>query len=954
MKSYLRAKWFVASVLALMLSFAMALAPCKQAFAAIAQGVTNTQGVAQGTQGTAGASGTGGTSGSQVVSGTPSDAPDTTGPQFDSNGLPIEKYSYDDAYKQSLFIQTDNDTDGDGTDDWVHFDVARPNTTQPVGTIIQFTPYNSELLDGEISGLNDHYGTDYQPSVSPTFTSWSRAHDWNVQPSLEDPDWNLVSNFSYNDADARIYGSPGMIPETGYLKREAVPFGFAVVTIESIGTDYSGGTPTVGDKYEAQAAEDVVYWLTKQHGSTAYVGASDPATYDEYLNPYAYTGKPDMSTVADNSWSNGKSVFTGVSYEGTIPLEVAELCGQDDPANGYGLSGVMSAGGISSWYDYYYANGAVAAPTNTDAISGASSAAYSGLQNMGPALTVQPSTGSGGGVGTSSALGVLSTDDYSESRIGTDALDLAMELSGIYGTGNDLGVLGLGTLSKPDAASREASAQQIYNNIMLNEARANGDYNSMYAARDYLPDVGDMPKGMGLFVVHGLRDWNVRISQATNLINAVDDVNASRSAANQIQLKVLFDQDGHAFNVPVNMELAWYAKYLYGTNDMGSWSSKYYVQNSDTLSVQPYDSWPLVQQQDDSTFDLTPAASGYGAGSMSIMANAVPLSAGVAADHGSSDANASATIAGATASASDGSATFTDNPVSFINAYEAAYGTSSSPIYNVDGEAITASGLSDPTLAGHRLSYVSGQLTSDVRLSGTASVSCDVTLDDTTSGDLTALLAYYPADGSAPKVITKNWLDLTNVATDGSGTIDDAHSSAWQVGETREVTLNLNPTDYVCKQGGYIGITITSTDIATTDMPLTNPTITLSHPTLSLPLTTAASNSMFGAAYPSALAGTPAGGGTSGGGTAGGSAVGGGGSSAAITPPTVPATSATAAIDDGAPTPTTGDTLSLGYLKIAVMFAVLGAVFIGIFLTTRRRKAQDGYRMAKHALPPPR
>lgn len=55
------------------------------------------------------------------------------------------------------------------------------------------------------------------------------------------------------------------------------------------------------------------------------------------------------------SWSNGKAGMSGVSYNGTLPIMVA--------ATGVeGLKAIVPIAAISSWYDYYRANGLVVNP----------------------------------------------------------------------------------------------------------------------------------------------------------------------------------------------------------------------------------------------------------------------------------------------------------------------------------------------------------------------------------------------------------------------------------------------------------------------------------------------------------------------------------------------------------------------------------------------------------------
>ncbi|KEK23093.1 Xaa-Pro dipeptidyl-peptidase [Bacillus gaemokensis] len=111
-----------------------------------------------------------------------------------------------------------------------------------------------------------------------------------------------------------------------------VPRGYAVILGESIGTGKSDGCPTTGDEQEILGTKSVIDWVNGR--------------------AKAYTEK---GQEVQAEWSTGNVGMTGVSYNGTLPNAVATT-GID------GLKTIIPIAAISSWYDYYRANGAIIAP----------------------------------------------------------------------------------------------------------------------------------------------------------------------------------------------------------------------------------------------------------------------------------------------------------------------------------------------------------------------------------------------------------------------------------------------------------------------------------------------------------------------------------------------------------------------------------------------------------------
>ncbi len=193
----------------------------------------------------------------------------------------------------SLDITTTVDTDRNGRPDTVHAQLVRPPAWdvggQPLATVIVASPYNNCC------------GT-------------ARNHD--VDVPLYVPGEQRPRPDDYAD----------------WLASQWVPHGYALMTVDSLGSAGSTGCPTVGDAAEA----------------------AGPAAAVDWLNGRAAATRPD-GTPATAPWASGRVGMTGVSYDGTLP-NMAAATGVE------GLEAIVATSAISSWYDYYRAGGHVVAP----------------------------------------------------------------------------------------------------------------------------------------------------------------------------------------------------------------------------------------------------------------------------------------------------------------------------------------------------------------------------------------------------------------------------------------------------------------------------------------------------------------------------------------------------------------------------------------------------------------
>jgi X-Pro dipeptidyl-peptidase len=206
--------------------------------------------------------------------------------------------------RQSLWVETNFDTDRDGKLDRVHVQVTRPGAAEKAGLKIPILMLSSPYI-GPTNGnavnwdVHQELGAASPPRVNPPFRAWSDT--------------------------MRLKQGP-----TNWVAR-----GFAAVTVENSGTGLSAGCPTVGDGIENITPKFAIDWLNGR--------AKGYTTYD---------GNVEVSAT---SWSNGKVGMTGTSYEGTMPLAAA-VTGVK------GLEAIIPMSPNTSQYRYYRANGLVRSP----------------------------------------------------------------------------------------------------------------------------------------------------------------------------------------------------------------------------------------------------------------------------------------------------------------------------------------------------------------------------------------------------------------------------------------------------------------------------------------------------------------------------------------------------------------------------------------------------------------
>jgi X-Pro dipeptidyl-peptidase len=227
-----------------------------------------------------------------------------TGPVFvDGQAQPVFSTVPTTWIRQELWVETTIDSDFDGVLDRIHIDVTRVQETDTIGLEVPVVLEVSPYYGGNVDVVN-----------------WAVDHELG-QPPASRP----VTAPDFSDTSPIISNSHAST---------WVPRGFAVVHAEGTGTGLSTGCPTTGDPFETLGPKAVVDWLNgRARAYTAQVGGTEVAA----------------------TWTTGKVGMIGTSYNGTLPIGVATTGVE-------GLEAIVPISAISSWYDYYRANGMVRAP----------------------------------------------------------------------------------------------------------------------------------------------------------------------------------------------------------------------------------------------------------------------------------------------------------------------------------------------------------------------------------------------------------------------------------------------------------------------------------------------------------------------------------------------------------------------------------------------------------------
>src|SRR5699024_8861638 len=133
-----------------------------------------------------------------------------------SDGIIEDTFSYEDAITEKVYVNTGVDTDEDGEEDRIYVEVKRPKETEhgkQVPVVYNMSSYNGGLPYPEYHNVDEEL-YDGKPAAAPT---------------LDD------------------YYAPYFVPR-----------GYAVVTANNIGTEFSDGCPSTGSDDEIQATKAVI------------------------------------------------------------------------------------------------------------------------------------------------------------------------------------------------------------------------------------------------------------------------------------------------------------------------------------------------------------------------------------------------------------------------------------------------------------------------------------------------------------------------------------------------------------------------------------------------------------------------------------------------------------------------------------------------------------------------
>jgi len=252
-------------------------------------------------------------------------APTTTAPSSASLSAPVDGptgivvedgmtqpvFPQAEAILETVWVETEIDTDGDGELDRVGVEIERPGATADsalkVASIVTASPYFECCQD-----VANH---------PVDFRRLPQERAIGAPSSLGE-----ITPATSVDRTALAEATRAAVRDR-FLAR-----GYAIVSAQTIGTTDSTGCPTTGDRNETLSVKAVLDWLGGR--GRAYDAAGDPV---------------------EATWSTGKMGMIGVSYNGTLPQMVATTGVQ-------GLKTIVPISAISSWYDYYRANGLVVAP----------------------------------------------------------------------------------------------------------------------------------------------------------------------------------------------------------------------------------------------------------------------------------------------------------------------------------------------------------------------------------------------------------------------------------------------------------------------------------------------------------------------------------------------------------------------------------------------------------------
>jgi X-Pro dipeptidyl-peptidase len=208
--------------------------------------------------------------------------------------------------RETLWVETEVDSDGDGRLDRVHVSVVRPRETGTQGLQVPVIYESSPYFAG---------------TAQVNQILWDVRHELGETPPPRGP-------------QPQVPFQPGRERISNSHVATWVPRGFAVVHSEAPGTGLSHGCPTMGGANESLAPKAVIDWLNgRARGFTSPDG--------------------DREVTAD--WATGKVGMTGTSFNGTLPLAAATTGVE-------GLEAIIPIAPNTSYWHYYRSHGLIRSP----------------------------------------------------------------------------------------------------------------------------------------------------------------------------------------------------------------------------------------------------------------------------------------------------------------------------------------------------------------------------------------------------------------------------------------------------------------------------------------------------------------------------------------------------------------------------------------------------------------
>ncbi|MFI5838828.1 CocE/NonD family hydrolase [Catenuloplanes sp. NPDC051500] len=217
-------------------------------------------------------------------------------------------FDYAAALNEDVWVEAPLDTDRDGVRDRVHLNITRPGETETAGlrvaSLIMPTPYGGSTPEVPY------------PSVDVDRLPQEGVHA------------KSAAAIAANRALTSLNAAPAAVSTWEYYTTR----GYAMIAMDSLGTATSTGCPDAGGRDEQISTRAVVDWLDGK--GRAFDAAGN---------------------VVSARWSARSVGMYGVSYNGTLPI-MAALTGRS------ALRTIIPMSAVTSWYDYYRANGLVVAP----------------------------------------------------------------------------------------------------------------------------------------------------------------------------------------------------------------------------------------------------------------------------------------------------------------------------------------------------------------------------------------------------------------------------------------------------------------------------------------------------------------------------------------------------------------------------------------------------------------